>query len=229
MTAPGVGTLKESHLHAALKEWCAEPGDEFEVAVGAFVVDIVRGDRLIEIQTGGFSAMKRKLETMLDEHRIHIVFPVAARKWIVRGPHAGEPSSRRRSPRRGSVHDVFAELVSFPWLIDHPNLTLEVLLTDQEEVRRFDGNRSRRRKGWAVVERRLLGVTGRLLIESPDDLTDLLPGELPDPFTTGDLATAIGRPRRIGQQMAYCLREAGAIELAGKQRNALLYRRVTSG
>jgi hypothetical protein len=226
VTSSGVGTLKETHLHAALKQWCAQPGDRLEVPVGRFVVDIVRGEQLIEIQTRSFSSMRGKLDALLDEHPIHIVHPIAGRKWIVRGPHAGKPAHRRKSPKVGCVHDVFAELVSFPSLIDHPNLSLEVLITDQEEVRRFDGNTSWRRKGWAVVERRLLEVTDRLSIDSPNDLTQLLPPELPESFTTADLAAGIQRPQRLGQQMAYCLRGAGVIEISGKRGNALQYRKI---
>jgi hypothetical protein len=225
VSSPGVGTLRESHLHAALKEWLAEPGDRFEVAVGRFVIDIVRGDSLIEIQTGGFAALRRKLDVLLDEHPIQIVHPVAGRKWIVRGPHAGKPSTRRKSPKRGTVYSIFSELVSFPWLIDHPNLSIDVLVTDQEELRRFDGNTSWRRKGWSVVERRLLDVTKRVSIVSSADLAALLPTDLPEPFTTADLAALTGEPRRIGQQMAYCLREAGVLQIAGKTGNTLQYGR----
>ena len=227
VTSPGVGTLKESHLHAALKKWYAEPGDRFEVPMDGFIVDIVRGPQLIEIQTKGFSSMKRKLDALLDDHPIHILHPIAGNKWIVRGPHDETPSTRRKSPKTGSVYDVFSELVSFPWLLDHPNLSIEVLITDQEEVRRFDGNKSWRRKGWAVVERRLLEVKERFVIESPSDIESLIPTEVPSPFTTADLATSIGRPKRIAQQMAYCLRESGVVEIAGKQGNSLEYRNAS--
>ena len=47
----GIGLLNEKPLHASLKQWYARPGDRFEVAVGGFVIDIVRDDLLIEIQT----------------------------------------------------------------------------------------------------------------------------------------------------------------------------------
>lgn len=229
MSSSGVGTLRESHLHAALKEWYAEPGDRFEIPVGKFVIDIVRGDSLIEIQTGGFSALRRKLDVLLDDYPIHIVHPVAGRKWIVRGPHDGKPSSRRKSPKQGSVYSIFAELVSFPWLLDHPNFSVEVLVTDQEELRRFDGNTSWRRKGWSVVERRLLDVTERAVFLSAQDLSSLLPADLPEPFTTADLASYAQQPRRLGQQLAYCLRETGVLEIAGKTGNTLQYRRATNG
>lgn len=226
VTSPRIGTLRETHLHASLKRWLAEPGDRFEVPVGRFVVDIVRDDMLIEIQTRGFSSMKCKLDALLDEHRIVIAHPIAQRKWILKGPHDGKPPTRRKSPKAGSVYDVFTELVSFPSLADHPNFSIQVLLTDEEEVRRFDGNRSWRRRGWAVVERRLLDVTDRIHLVTPTDWLALLPADLPDPFTTADLASATGLPRRTAQQMAFCLRQMNALDVVGKNGNAFEYRAV---
>ena len=46
------------------------------------------------------------------------------------------PATRRRSPRHGSVFDVFSSLVSIPAMLAHPNLTLDVVLTVEEELRR---------------------------------------------------------------------------------------------
>ena len=51
----------------------------------------------------------------------------------------------------------------------------------------------------------------------------LLPADLAAEFTTADLAAALGRPRRLAQQMAYCLRGAGAVSAVGKQGNAIVY------
>ncbi len=226
LQAVSIGTLRETHLHASLKQWLAQPGDAFEVQVGRFVADIVRDDTLIEIQTRGFSSMRAKLDALLDEYPILIVHPIARRKWIVKGPHDGKPSTRRKSPKVGSHYDVFGELVSFPWLADHPNLAIDVVMIDEEEVRRFDGNRSWRRRGWTVVERRLLDVTERISLVTPADWTSLLPEGLSEPFTTADLASEIRRPRRTAQQMAYCLREMKTIEIVGKRGNALEYRIV---
>lgn len=49
---PGIGRLNEGPLHAALKRWCARPGDRLEAVVDGYVIDIVRADLLLEIQTG---------------------------------------------------------------------------------------------------------------------------------------------------------------------------------
>jgi hypothetical protein len=229
MTAPSphVGTLREKPLHAALKRWYAEPGDAVESPVSGYVIDLVRDELLIEIQTRGFSSMKRKLGSLLDEgHRVRIVHPIPTEKWIVKLDDEGAQLSRRRSPKHGSTVDLFAELVSFPDLVAHPGLEIEVLLTHEEEHRRYDGTRAWRRKGWVVEERHLIGVVGGITIHGPADLAQMLPDALPNPFTTAALASALHRPLRAAQQMAYCLRHAGVITTDGKDGNSILYRTV---
>jgi hypothetical protein len=222
----GIGTLNEKPLHAALKDWYARPGDRFEVPVDGFVADIVRGEQLIEIQTASFSAMKRKLRRLLPHHAVRLVYPIAHEKWIVKLP-TGEKSraSRRKSPKRGSVEDLFSELVSFPHLLNDANFSLHVLLIQEEELRKHDQGRAWRRRGWVTEERRLLDVVGDQVFDSPADLAALLPADLPDPFTTADLARVLSKPRRLAQRMAYCLREMGAINPVGKKGRAILYKK----
>ena len=53
------GHVAREALHADLKRWYCQPGDTFEQPVDGFVVDVVRGDLLIEIQTRSFSSIKR--------------------------------------------------------------------------------------------------------------------------------------------------------------------------
>lgn len=220
-----MGTLREKPLHAALKRWYAEGGDLVEQPLDGFVIDLVRGDVLIEIQTRGFSSMKRKLEALIPRHTVRVVYPVPVEKYIVKVDEDGVVASRRRSPKRGAAVDVFAELVSFPELIAEGSLTVEVLLITEEELRRHDPTRAWRRKGWVVEERRLLDVRDRLILDSSASLAALLPRDLHGEFTTADLASALGRRRRLAQQMTYCLRHVGAIEMVGKTGNAIVYAR----
>ena len=224
--SPHVGTLRERPLHAALKAWYAGDGDLIEVPVDGFVIDIVRDDLLIEIQTRSFSSIKRKLTTLLETHPVRLVHPIAVEKWIVKPATKQGPATRRKSPRKGSPHDLFAELVSFPDLVAHPNLTLDVVLIRAEEEWRHDGTRGWRRKGWVVEERRLLEVVAVTSIDTPADLVEFLPPDMPKEFTTADLAAAMGSTRRLAQQTAYCLRHCGVLEVVDKRGNAIVYTTV---
>jgi hypothetical protein len=220
---PGIGLLNEGPLHAALKTWYAQPGDRFEVAVEGFVIDIVRDDLLLEIQTGNVASIRSKLANLLRSHRMRLIYPIAQEKWITRvATNDGDRVARRKSPRRGRVEDLFWGIVGIPQLLSNPNLSLEVVMIREEEARRYVGKGRWRRGGWGVEERRLLEVVDRRRFEQPSDWLALLPAAL-ESFTARDLAEAIGVRRELAQKMAYCLRHMGIIGLIGRQGRAHLY------
>jgi hypothetical protein len=222
-----IGTLNEKPLHEALKRWYALPGDVFEVPVGGFVVDIVRGDLLIEIQSRNFSAIKRKLEKLLVDHPVRLVYPIPREKWIVKlAVDDKRPASRRKSPKRGTYEQVFYELVRIPGLLNYPNFSLELLLIDEEEVRRYDGVRGWRRRGWVTEERKLLQVVDARILSSQADMNTFIPEALSETFTVADVAKAIGCSGRLARKMVYCLRATGCITPVGKKVNAIIYSRA---
>lgn len=223
----GVGTLAERSLHAGIKDWYRRPGDEVEVPVDGFVIDIVRGEQLIEIQTRGFGAMRRKLRALLAHHPVLVLHPVAVEKWIVRETAEGHHVGRRRSPKRCGALDLFSELMRLPDLLAHPRLSVGVLLTRQEEVRRDDGRGSWRRQGWSIHDRRLLEVVETRVFSGPGDLRGLLPSTLPESFTTRDLADAARIRLDLAQRVTYTLERCGEIELVGKDGRFNLFRAAT--
>jgi hypothetical protein len=218
-----IGTLNEGALHAQLKEWYRRPRDRVEQQVDAYVVDLVRSGLLIEIQTGNFAPLRRKLEELLRTHRVRLVAPVAVTRRIVRVSDDGVVLSARRSPKAGRLEDVFAHLVSIPALLAHERFELEIVLTHQEEVRMFKPGRAYRRRGWVVAGRSLTSVDGSVTVACLNDALALLPAGLPASFDTGELAAAAGIDRRLAQQMTYCLRHAGALATTGKRGRAALY------
>jgi len=192
--------------------------------VDGFHIDIVRRKVLIEIQTGNFSSQKRKLNTLVEKHPVRLIFPIAQEKWIIRlGSDGKTLVGRRKSPKKGNLYHLFKELVSLPSLIEQRNFSLEVLLTREEEIRRDDGQGSWRRNGWSIFDHCLIEVVRKRLFKKPSDFLKLVPRNLPEPFTTRDLANGIAQPHWLAQKMAYCLRKMGLIHVVGKNRNALLY------
>ncbi|MBN1779883.1 hypothetical protein JW948_02060 [bacterium] len=221
---PGIGSLNEKPLHASIKEWIARPGDRFEVTVDGYVIDIVRDDVLIEIQTGSFASLRTKLRALSGAHQVRLVYPVAMEKWIVKQKNGGpDEASRRKSPKKGRIEDLFHELVSFPDLILNPNFSIEVLMTKVEEFRHFQEGRNWRRRGWSITERRLIDVTDRRMFRNADDLKSLLPDNIGTPFTTKTLSELSGLSRRLAGEMVYCLHKAKVIGLAGKEGRFKLY------
>ena len=271
-----IGELNERSLHRALKARYATPGSVTEQAVDGFVADVLIGGRIVEIHTGSFWPLKKKLPRLLERFAVTLVYPVAQDRYIVMMPDGAGvlgvppvplvpvapaapalpvaapvpddrddadppivPLRRRKSPKHDSVFAVFDGLTSIPTLLEHPNLTLDVVMTVEEDVRVKDSGprgrarRPRRRygrgRGWIRIDRRLVEVARTHRLTGMADLFALVDAGLPEPFTTLDLAGAMRSSRRLGQQAAFCFREAGVSRICGRAGNALLYRRAARG
>lgn len=238
----GIGKLNESSLHAALKLYYALPDDKLETWVGKCVIDIVRGDpdadppaTLIEIQTGNFSALKPKFAALLDAYPMRVILPLAVQKWILRIDTDGVVISRRKSPRSASVLNAFREFVFIPTFIGHPNLTIELVYTHQEEIWRDDGAGSWRRKHWSIADRRLSQIEGNHVLRTPADCCALfqscLTATLPDEFTTMDVKANLARKadHALIQPTIYALHRMGAIERIGMRGRAYVYHVIGYG
>ena len=215
--------MGETSLHDSVKRLYSKPGDLIEERVDGYLIDIVRGSTLIEIQTRGFSAIRKKLENLVENHKIHLVHPISERKWIVRLNKQRDKISRRRSPRKGRMEDLFLELVYMPTILKEPNFSLEVILVHSEEELINDGKGSWRRKYWSVHDKRLLCMLEGHLFNETRDFQRLLPTNLPEKFTTRDLSTILDLRPYIAQKMAYCLRNMEVIKVVGKKGRAMLY------
>ncbi len=222
-----IGTLNEKSLHAALKKWYTSQGDELEVAVDGYYIDIVRDGELIEIQTRNFSSIKKKLTSLVEYHPVRLVHPIAQEKWLYKLPITQDDEPiRRKSPRCGTVYDILDELVSFPMLLTHQNFTLELLFIKEEEVRSYDPKRGWRKHGWITQERRLLEVINSLIIRKPSDLLMLLPDDLQKQFTTEHIALSLGRSQWFARKLVYCLKKMNLIKKVGTRNRFYLYEKV---
>ena len=207
-----------------LKRYYAQSGDQTEVKVDGFIVDIVRGGLLIEVQTRNLAAIRRKLHTLLENHPVRLVYPIAAEKWIVRVTASGQVIGRRKSPKVGRLVELFDELVSIPDLINHPNLVFEIAMVQEEEIRSDDGRGSWRRRGQSVRDRKLLQVVETVAFEKKEDFIRFLPEKLEQPFSNASLAHRLGVPVHAVRPMTYCLKKMGVLEQVGKRGNQLFFR-----
>jgi hypothetical protein len=212
----------ETSLHRALKERYGEAaGGRVEVALGGYRIDAVDADgALVEVQSGPLGPLRDKLRRLLPAYRVRVVKPVVLRRRLIRrAQRDGDDLPARLSPKRGALADVFDDLVGLATLFPHPNLGVDVLAVEIDELR-LD---RRRRPGYTVLDRRLGAVIASVPLRDPRDLWSLLPDGLADPFTTADLAEHLRRPLAFAQRVAYCLRLAGAAEAVGKRGNRHVY------
>jgi len=203
-------------------------GDQFEVKLDNYIVDILRGNLVIEVQTKNFSALKEKLQVLIEKHLVRLVYPLPEKKWITHVTKDQIVLNTRKSPKKGRLTDLFRELVMIPHMIDEENFSLEVLFIDEEEVRCDDGKGSwrRRRRRVSIKERKLLKVNGRILFQTKADYLKILPEGLNDVFTNRELAKLAKISVRTARQITYCLRKSGVVGLAGKNGRELVFQKV---
>lgn len=214
----------ESSLHRSLKDqYGSGSGGRSEVALDGYRIDAVdAGGALVEIQSGPLGPLKSKLRELLPLFPVRVVKPVVLVRRVVRkGRLDGPDISSRRSPKRGSLTDVFEDLVGLANLLPEQNLHVELLAVAIDEIR-VPG---RQWPGYVIADRRLLEILGTCSIETPADLWKLLPEghDWGVPFTTADIALRMDRPLWFAQRVAYCLRLSGAAREIGKRKNHRLY------
>lgn len=212
-------------LHNQLKLHYVEDTSRHEVDLGNYRIDAIDADdRLIEVQCASLLAIRDKVRDLTQTHKVIVVKPLVARKKLLKKARRnGKVVSRRYSPNRETLANVFEELVHFTKAFPHPNLQLDVLLTEQEEVR-VPAKRKTWRRKHSVQDRTLIEVMETHSLTSAADLWTVLNLDVPDLFTTADLAAGGDMPRWLAQKAAYCFREMNYIEACGKQGNAIQYR-----
>lgn len=217
----------ERTLHRQLKERYALAGGRVEAWVEGLRIDAVEPDgTLVEVQTGSLGPLRGKLVRLLDAgHSVRVVKPIVTLKRIVKLASArGKVVSVRMSPKRGALLDVFEDLVGVArvWSREGLQLDLVEVAIDERRVAR------RRWPGFSVIDREVREVIACHRVQNARGLWDLVPGatEMPNEFTTRDIAVSCDRSLWFAQRVAYCLHHAGVAPLVGKRGNSRVYARV---
>jgi hypothetical protein len=222
----------ETSLHRDLKRLYGGADAQFEAALGRHRIDVISGGRLVEIQLASLGAIRDKVRALAREHHVVVVKPIIVRKMLVkRAAENGPVVSQRLSPKRGTILDLFQELVHFTRAFPHPRMTLEVPLIDIEEWRYPGHGRRRRwrREDWQVEDQKLIALHETHCFQTAADLARLVARPLPRRFHTGHLAEALAVQRWMAQQIAYCLRHMRMVREVGKLGNARLYEFTAMG
>ena len=220
----GIGELAESSLHHALKLHYQREDDEVEQKLEGYVIDVQREHELVEIQTSSFSSIKKKYRKLLKTNKIRMVYPIAEKKWLIK-QHRDGSIERRKSPKKGKIYDVFRELVSIPHFLINPDFILDIVMIHEEEHRVNDGKGSWRRKGWSIIDHKLVKIVRTVSLKDRTDFDQLLPQSLPEQFTTADISKTAKIPKYMSQKMAYTLKKMEVIHQVGKKGRYHLYER----
>ena len=210
---PGIGRLNESRLHAALKARYASQGGATEQLRERWVCDVCQKDgTIVEIQTGSFAPLYKKVSQLSLYNPVRIVHPIALERRIQTLDAEGRVLRTRKSPKRGSHWELFDALVYAPLLPLLPQCSVELLLVGMTELRMDDGKGSWRRKGIRILDRVLDEVFESIMLSGREDWQQFIPLALRErPFTSADLAEEAGIRKALAGKAVYVLSKSGFI------------------
>ena len=192
----GIGRLGEKQMHAALKYFICPDESKHEVKIQnsplyiqkgentknrKYVADILDGDTIYEIQTGGFAPLEAKIKWILENtsYRVVVIHPIAQTKWVSKIDADGNISPRRKSTKKGRLEDIAGELYFFKDFLSSPRFSLMVVMIEAEQYVKSNKH-SRSLKKYELIPLSLLGV---YLFKNIEDYSYFIPNSLPDTFT----------------------------------------------
>lgn len=216
----GIGTLSEKTIHAVLKTYFSPNSLNHERKVHSYVADILKDDQIIEIQTRNFNLLRKKLEAFLPEHKVTIVYPVSHTKWLCWvNEETGEVTKPRKSPKVGSPAAIFPELYRIKNYLNHPNLSLHIVMLDVEEYRLLNGWSSDKKRGSTRNDGIPVNFADEIILKESSDYLQLLPDNLPKQFTTKDYKKAAHVSQNNAWTALNILSYLNVIKQVGKQQN----------
>ena len=222
----GIGTLGEKTLHAVLKHYLSPDTMSHEQRVGRFVADIKNDNGIIEIQTRNFDKLRRKLDAFLPEDQVTIVYPIAKTKWIYWiDNETGAVSSKRKSPKQGTIYELLVELYRIKFHLLHPNIHFCIIMLEIDEFRNLDGWSENKKKGASKFDRIPIELTEEVHIREIIDYQKFIPDALNAEFTSRDFQKASGMSLSGARTALNVLYHVHAVNRVGKAGNAFLYER----
>ena len=222
----GIGTLGEKTLHAVLKNYFEKNENNHEIKIGSYVSDIKNDAGIIEIQTGNFDKLRKKLKLFLETDNVTVVFPIAEIKWLLWiNEEMGEVTKKRKSPRRGKIYDIFYELYKIKDYLKNPKLKLCIVMLELHEYRYLNGWSEDKKKGSHRCDRIPIDILDEIYIDNIKDYEKFLPeaAGFKFPFTAKDYKTYTGVSIKYSQTALNILSSLGVIHKVSKLKNAVLY------
>lgn len=210
---PGVGGLGEKSTHRVLKYYFLPDERCHEQKVGGFVADGLGEEGILEIQSRNLYTLLPKLEAFLEAYPVTVVYPVVVQAQILwLDPVSGEQVCSGKRSRRCGVNGVLPQLYGLRKLLDRPNLRIAAVTVTQRQLRLLDGRGKEKKIHATKLDNLPLSAGEILWLDTPQDYAQLLPQNLPQPFSAQQLAKAMGLPKQDATSLTGLFSWLGLLE-----------------
>ena len=222
-----IGALGEHTLHLTFKYYFEPDKAYHEVRYGRYHADIMRDGEIIEIQTGAFAPLAKKLAILTDSVPVTVVHPIADEKRIVWiDPENGEMTGFRKSPAKESIYSVFRKVYSLRGLCSRKNISFLFPVISCEDYKlRCGRTHEGKCHGAKRLDRMPTELKGEYRFRDATEFIKLLPPQFEtEEFTVKKLAESLRIDNRDAHSFAKVLCFCGCAEICGKEGRADVYR-----
>lgn len=220
----GIGTLSEKTVHAILKNYYEPDEDYHEIPVNGYVADIYRDGNIIEIQTANFNKLRNKLDVLLNDYQVTVVYPMPYIKWLSwLDEETGYIGPKRKSPKKGNPYEAFYQLYKIKSYLTNPNIRIKIIMMNMEEIRLLNGWSKDKKKGSSRFDRIPTEIVEEIDLYSLEDYMQMVPIELAETFCSKDYAKASHLSIGMAQTALNILTYTGTVKRIGKRGNEILY------
>lgn len=229
-TSSGFSVYAERAIHKTVKLYL-EPNIEcHEVPLLDSVADVYTSEGVFEVQTGSPLPLIPKIEKLLcGGYKVTLVLPYAAithHRWLDK--ESGEisnPKQRRLAPK--GYHAIARSLYAIREFIGREGFAVRLLPLEIEEYRVLDGRGKDKKRGATLIEKLPIEILEDRLLVGRRDYLELLPIDLPEPFTAPEYKRASRSRSRYDVLLLKLLCDIGVLLRQGKRSGAYLYSRLT--
>lgn len=195
-----------------------------ECLVGKYVCDILcPNNKIIEIQTCNFRNMKKKLETLLKNYTIEIIYPISINTYIKSLDKNKKEKRIRLSPLHGSIFQICQEISAIRHLINEKNLKIRIVYIESITTKLDDKKGRSKYKNPRIIEKELIKIISEEFYENITELLLSILAKLPQTFTTEDIEKQ-GYKKR-SNHVVWLFKSLKMINEIGKKGNRKLYSR----
>ena len=248
----GIGRLGEKQMHAAIKRFICPDEAKHEILIDGssgcnridseeddnkkakkrrFVADILDGNTIYEIQTGGFSPLKDKIQWILDNtsYNITVIHPIAETKWVsLINTKTGNIEKRKKSPLKGKITDIAPELYFFRDFISSPRFSLVILMMEAEQYKKNIQKDGRKRPRYKKYELIPISLLRAYVFKGVSDYSLFIPDDLEETFCVKNYSARSGIHGIDAYSTVKTLCHLGLLEPAGMIGRAAAYKRKKS-
>ena len=248
----GIGRLAEKQMHAAIKRFICPDEAKHEVLIDGssgcnridseedgnkkakkrrFVADILDGNTIYEIQTGGFSPLREKIQWILDNtsYNVTVIHPIAEAKWVsLINTKTGNIENRKKSPLKGKITDIAPELYFFRDFISSPRFSLVILMMEAEQYKKNIQKDGRKRPRYKKYELIPISLLRAYVFKGVSDYSIFIPESLDEPFCVKGYSAKSGIRGMDAYSIVKTLCHLGLLEPAGMIGRAAAYKRKKS-